>query len=546
MNLTLPRRSLLLAGTLGLGALAGPGGAVARGLLTARGFTHAVASGEPGPTSMLLWTRYVPASGAEASLTVEVAETPDFTRVVAGGSVTAAPDHDWTVRAMVGGLQPGRWWWYRFIAANGDISSVGRTRTLPVGPTDRFGMGVFSCSNLPFGWFNAYAHASARDDLHLMVHNGDYIYEYQRGRYPDAEQAIKDRLVEPANTLIQLADYRLRYASYRADPDLQRLHRLFPMICQWDDHEIANDAWSGGAENQKADDGDWTARKAAAQKAYREWLPVSEAPWTSYDIGDLATLFRPETRLTARSRRLDLGEIAAGAENVAAAYVDLRDNILHDPARTMMGGEQEAWLHGGLAQSVRRGARWQVLTQQIVMGDLMMPPVPEGFLDGANLPPEGAGYLKGAAAAAEAGLPISLDSWSGFPAARSRLLGAAQAADADLIVLSGDSHNAWAFDLASGGRAAGVEFAGQSVSSPGLEGYLPLPPDMVAQFLMTASPELKWADTSRRGYMTVELRPERAVGEWVFVDTVQERSVKTGPGRFMTVMPGRRRFETEA
>ena len=190
--------------------------------------------------------------------------------------------------------------------------------------------------------------------------------------------------------------------------------------------------------------------------------------------------------------------------------------------------------------AARAGRCW---TQQVVMGDLMMPPVPEGMLEGLNLPIETAGYLKGASAAAEAGLPFNLDGWGGFPAARSRLLAAAQAADADLVVLSGDSHNAWAFDLAEDGRPAGVEFAGHSVSSPGLEGYLPLPPDLVAQFLAGASPELKWADTSRRGYLTVELTPETATGEWVFMNGVAERSLGTRPSRTMRVTRGRRRFE---
>ncbi|ATQ45067.1 alkaline phosphatase D family protein [Caulobacter mirabilis] len=547
MNGGLPRRGLLLAGTLGLGALASPGGAaVARDLLTARGFTHGVASGEPGPRSMLLWTRYVAASGDAARLTVEVSETQDFRRIVVGGSVTASPDRDWTARLTIQGLQPGRWCYYRFIAPDGLISPVGRTRTLPVGRVEQFGLGVFSCSNLPYGWFNAYAHASARDDLHLMVHNGDYIYEYPRGRYPDAEKAIKDRLIEPANETILLADYRLRYASYRADADLQRLHRLFPMVSRWDDHEIANDAWTGGAENHAAADGDWAARKAAAIKAYREWLPVSDASWTSYDIGDLATLFQPETRLTARSRRLDLGEVALGAENMTAAFADLRDNVLRDPARTLMGAEQEAWLRKGMAQSVRRGARWQVLTQQVVMGDLNMPPIPDGLAESLNVPPEGLGYLKAATAAAQAGLPVSLDSWGGFPAARARLLAAAQAADADLVVLSGDSHNAWAFDLSEGGRPAGVEFAGHSVTSPGFETYLPVPPELVSQLLIGASPELKWADTSQRGYLAVQLTPEHVTGEWVFVDTIKDRSVRTRPSRSMTVARGRRRFTSES
>ena len=543
MTLQIDRRGLLLSGAFGLGALATPGGAVARSLLTARGFTHAVASGEPGPTSVLLWTRHVAANGDVSRLTAEVSETPDFAQVVSGGSVSALRENDHTARLTVEGLEPGRWYHYRFIAGDGSVSPTGRTRTLPVGPVERFKLGVFSCSNLPYGWFNAYAHAAERQDLDLLIHTGDYIYEYQRGYYPGVEQAVKDRLIEPAGELIHLADYRLRYASYRADPDLQRLHGLFPMIAQWDDHEIANDAWNGGAENHSSDEGDWAARKAAALKAWREWLPVSDATWAAYGIGDLADLFRPETRLTARSQRLDLGLVAAGAEDVAAAYADLRDRTLVDPARTLMGAEQEAWLNAGLAASTRRGARWQVLTQQVVMGDLMMPPVPEGMLEGLNLPIETAGYLKGASAAAEAGLPFNLDGWGGFPAARSRLLAAAQAADADLVVLSGDSHNAWAFDLAEDGRPAGVEFAGHSVSSPGLEGYLPLPPDLVAQFLAGASPELKWADTSRRGYLTVELTPETATGEWVFMNGVAERSLGTRPSRTMRVTRGRRRFE---
>ena len=415
MTLQIDRRGLLLSGAFGLGALATPGGAVARSLLTARGFTHAVASGEPGPTSVLLWTRHVAANGDVSRLTAEVSETPDFAQVVSGGSVSALRENDHTARLTVEGLEPGRWYHYRFIAGDGSVSPTGRTRTLPVGPVERFKLGVFSCSNLPYGWFNAYAHAAERQDLDLLIHTGDYIYEYQRGYYPGVEQAVKDRLIEPAGELIHLADYRLRYASYRADPDLQRLHGLFPMIAQWDDHEIANDAWNGGAENHSSDEGDWAARKAAALKAWREWLPVSDATWAAYGIGDLADLFRPETRLTARSQRLDLGLVAAGAEDVAAAYADLRDRTLVDPARTLMGAEQEAWLNAGLAASTRRGARWQVLTQQVVMGDLMMPPVPEGMLEGLNLPIETAGYLKGASAAAEAGLPFNLDGWGGFP-----------------------------------------------------------------------------------------------------------------------------------
>lgn len=538
------RRSVLLGASFGLGAFSLAGGAGAADLLTAKGFTHNVASGEPGPDSVLLWTRYVPANGDDARLMVEVSPTREFTKITSGGTAIARRADDFTTRLMVTGLEPGQWYYYRFVAADGAKSPVGRTRTLPAGAVDRFGMAIFSCSNMPYGFFNAYRHAAGRDDLDLMVHVGDYIYEFQRGYYPGVDKAIKDRIIEPATELIHLADYRLRYASYRCDPDLQRLHQYFPMICQWDDHETANDAWAHGAENHQPDEGDFEVRKVAAVKAYNEWLPVSGRNWSSFEIGDLATLFRPETRLTARSERLDMAEIAMKSDNLPLDLVTLHDRTLIDPARTLMGSEQEAWLYDGLAQSVRSGKKWQVLAQQVVMGNMMSPRLPAALLSDPRLTSQVAGYLKVADAAAKIGLPVGLDNWGGFPAARARLLKAAQAADADLVVLSGDSHNAWAFDLGQDGKPAGVEFAGHSVSSPGYEEDLPVPPPMVAQMLMGSSPELKWADTSHRGYMALDLTLERVSGEWVFMDTVTASSVATLPSRRMQVERGRRLFST--
>jgi alkaline phosphatase D len=539
MSINISRRGLILTGVLGLGALAHDGRASAQTLLQARGFTHGVASGEPSAQSVLLWTRHVGAEDGSA-LNVEVAESPHFGRLVAGGSIHAHRSDDHTARFRAEGLEPGRWYFYRFIADDGAVSPIGRTRTLPVGPVDRFGLGVFSCSNLGFGWFNAYAHASMREDLDLMVHTGDYIYEYARGYYPGADAAVRGRLIEPADEILQLADYRLRYASYRADPDLQRLHQQFPMIVQWDDHESANDAWVDGAENHGLDEGDWAARKAAAIKAHHEWMPVSGAMWSSYDIGDLATLFRPETRLAARSARMDAAEIAEGAENIAAAFSRLREGALVDPARTMMGTEQEAWLHAGLAQSKARGARWQVLAQQTVMGNLMMPDVQISPMLRLFLPRQANRRLRISSAQHEARLPLDFDNWGGFPAARSRLLQAAQAADANLVVLSGDSHNAWAFDLSENGEPAGVEFAGQSVTSPGFEAYLPMSPARVASLLSDVSPELKWANTNQRGYMSIDITPERVSSEWVFMNTITSRSAESAASATQTVAYGRR------
>ena len=247
--LNIDRRSLILGGGLGLAAIMRPAGrALAAELLGATGFTHNVASGEPGPDCMLLWTRYVPATGDNTlRLEVEVALDPNFTRVVSGGSVRTGAFRDWTAKITVDGLRPATVYWYRFVAQDGTKSPVGRTKTLPVGPVAKFGLGVFSCSNLPYGQFNAYGHAAARPDLDLWLHTGDYIYEY--GATSIREDAwAAGRTLEPATEILAIADYRLRFGCYRADPDLQRLHQMAPMVALWDDHESANDSWEGGAQ----------------------------------------------------------------------------------------------------------------------------------------------------------------------------------------------------------------------------------------------------------------------------------------------------------
>lgn len=540
MTLRIDRRLLLKAGTLGLGALACPGAAQ---LLGARGFTHNVASGEPGPDRVMLWTRYVPAAGASARLAWQVSESEDFARIVAEGTATAEAEHDHIVKPVAEGLRPGRTYHYRFRDISGALSPAGRTRTLPDGPVLRFTIGIFSCSNLGFGWFNAYAHAAARQDLDLILHLGDYLYEYQPGRYPAAAEALAGRTALPANEIVTLADYRMRYAAYRADPDLQRLHQMFPMVMMWDDHESANNSWQGGAENHQPErEGDWAARKAAAMRACREWLPVSDEAYESYEIGDLATLFRPETRLTGRSRQATLGEILAGGGDLAAALVRFRDGPWRDSARTMLGPAQEQWLAEGLRASVGSGKRWQVLGQQVMMGNFLMPAEASGWAAQATSP-ELRREIGAGLAAARAGLPFNLDTWDGYPAARERLLRSALDADANLIVLTGDSHNAWAFDLSLGGAAAGVEMAGQSVTSPGHESDLPwIAPAELARASIARNPQLKWCDTSRRGYLTLELTSERTTGEWLFLDTVRERSTRLAGRHAMTVARGANRL----
>jgi len=542
MTMTIDRRLLLKAGTFGLAALSLPGAALA--FASARGFTHGVASGEPSADSVLLWTRYV--ADNDARLTAELSATPDFAKVVGGGSVTASGARDHIAKITVRGLKPGSWYYYRFVAADGSKSPVGRTRTLPKGETQAFNLGVFSCSNLPFGWFNAYGHAAARKDIDLALHLGDYIYEYGPDVYPTRAQALAGRLVQPDHEMITLADYRLRYASYRLDPDLQALHQSVPMIAMWDDHEIANDAWKGGAQNhQDGAEGDYATRRRIAEQVYREWMPVADltpadALWTSYQIGNLATIIRTESRLSGRDKPAELAEAFAGGGDLAKALAKFRDETWMDPSRHMLGDDQARWLGEQFKASKASGTRWQVWAQQCVMGSLKLP------VETAQWVPKDAPEIvrtRSAAglAASQAGLPFNMDAWDGYPVQREALLKSAQAADADLVVLSGDSHNAWGFDLAADGKPAGVEFAGHSVSSPGFETYAPtVAPKDVAGALIRGNPQLKWADTSSRGYMTVNLTQDRATANWHAMRTIREHTLDLAGTESRSVLPGRK------
>ena len=522
----------------GIGALSLP--SVAQ-IFNARGFTHGVASGEPSAESVLLWTRHV-ADGA-SRLRVEVARDVLFERIVATRETLSEPDRDHTARLTVDGLEPGRWYFYRFIAPDGSRSLTGRTRTLPQGDVSRFGIGLFSCSNIGFGWFNAYAHACERSDLDLMVHVGDYLYEYAIGTYPEPKYALPGRLLQPSHEIVTLDDYRLRHACYRLDPDLQRLHQFYPMIAQWDDHEFANDAWTEGAENhQPATEGNWGMRKTVAERVYNEWMPVSGERWREYQVGNLATLFKLETRISGRSELLDLGTSLKGARSLSQGLADFRDGPLRSEDRSLLGKEQEQWLRDGLKRSTSKKTRWQVIAQQVVMGEMVVPQEAKNWL-GSDASESVRKELNVALAAARAGLPYNVDSWDGFPAARKRLLEDAANANANLVVLAGDSHNAWANNLSVGSTPTGVEFATHSVTSPGFENYLPMvSPDAMAAALRSTNPQLAYVDTSRRGYTSILLSPQAATGQFHFLKTIRERSTELADTHRMTAAFGARRF----
>jgi alkaline phosphatase D len=532
MAFVITRRRLLTASAAGLAmtslygrAFAGP----------STGFTHGVASGDPSQTSVVLWTRY--ASPGTTRLRVEIADDERFGRIRMTGETEASPSADCCASIVAEGLPPGRWFWFRFTAPDGQVSEVGRTRTLPDGDVDAFRIAVFSCANGTSGWFNAYAHAAARDDIDLAIHTGDYIYESPLTR-SDAQPGIAAlRGIAPPHELVALADYRQRYASYRLDPDLAALHRRLPMIAVWDDHETANNSWRDGASaHDPATEGDWNVRKAVGIRAWREWLPTRGDWYGSHRIGNLATLFRLETRLLGRSQQLDddLDAIFASGGDVAQQLSAFGSGPLADPRRAMMDPDQEQWLVAALKSSVSAGQPWQVLIQQVIMGATRFPKPNAAWFRG-DAPADLMAELQRRSLLLETGMPYSLDKWDGYPAARQRLYDSARSTGANLVTLTGDSHNAWAFDLADQRGPIGVEFAGQSVSSYGFERRFNGNAAQLAADFMATNPDLKWMDTSQRGYFTLDIRKDRIEADYVFVPAAGGRSpVATGGHKLVT------------
>ena len=533
MPTPLRRRSLLQVTGASLGALSLRGFAVDKP--AAAHFTHGIASGDPLADRVILWTRVLPGRGDAEALpcTWQVATDDSFDTVIASGEAAARAERDYTVKVDAAGLKPGTRYCYRFIA-HGVTSPVGCTRTLPVGAVSEFKMAVASCSNYPQGFFHAYRDI-AGSDVDVVLHLGDYLYEYPVGYYanPVAENQF-GRTVKPEHEILVLEDYRMRHGLYRTDPDLQAAHAAHPWITVWDDHEMMNDTWRAGAENHDAGEGDFFQRIHAARQAYHEWMPIRTVAegdqgviYRAFQIGDLADLLMLDTRLVGRDEQLDY---AKGIEQAGSVEAFIKKD-LYNPKRQMLGEEQEAWLQQALQRSTARGATWQVLGQQVLMGKLNIPVIPPEELAKLELSEYARPRVEQTQQLAPYGLPSNLDAWDGYPAARERLFALLTAHATNPISLAGDTHNGWAFNLTNQkGEAVGVEWGTPGISSPGLENYVPLPPDQMQALLKGASPELVACDTSQRGWTQVTLTPEAATAQWRFVSSVTEPSYQSSAG----------------
>lgn len=531
------RRFVIAAGSaLALGAglgLAGCGGG--QGNSAEDRFGFGVASGDPLPDRVILWTRVNNLSGP-ADVIWEMATDAAFTRVARSGTAHTDATRDFTVKVDADGLEPGTAYFYRF-HFGAEVSGTGGTKTLPVGNAQQVRLAVFSCAAYSVGQFHAYHHASTRNDIDAAVMLGDYIYETGLSDVEQAAARLIGRANDPQGELHTLADYRQRYKRYHTDSDLRGVRATMPIIAVWDDHELINDIWRNGAGgHDPATEGSFTERRAAAIQAFHEWLPIRTGPdpmkiYRSFDFGNLLSLHMLDTRVIGRDAPVGRDAFLAGAAD--------------DPGRQLLGVEQEASLQQRMQAS---SATWQVLGQQIVMGPMRIPlSVFDNFSEDsineflqALDTPETARTDRQLALIAQPRIGYELTNWDGFPAARDRVLGAARTLDKNLVVLSGDSHNGWGHDLRdASGAPAGVEFAAPSVTSTGLEiTHTNVGRQFLADSFKRMIPDLKFAETSHRGYLVVTFTPDVAIGEWIFVSSVFENSFSVSVGGRMLTLPG--------
>ena len=516
MSTTYDRRDFLRrAGFVGAAALTAT--AVARPPARAdeslAPFLHGVASGDPTADGVVLWTRLSAPGVTRPSLHWRVASDVAFSDVVAAGTTTTDAGRDFTVSVDVDGLEPGRWYFYEF-TYKGRRSLVGRTKTAPAGAVDHLRFGVASCSNYEGGYFNAYARLAERDDLDAILHLGDYVYEYGPGGYGPGGDI--DRTVQPATEMVTLDQYRARFAFYRLDPDLRRLHQLFPFVAVWDDHESTNDSWRDGAENHQDGEGDWAQRKTISQRVYSEWLPMRVTdPATIYRTlryGDLVDLIMLDTRLEGRD------------EQVGQLLFNLDQDAHNDPDRRLISEAQRTFLQDQLATST---ARWRVIGQQVMIAQWNaggLPQLPDGLADAPQ-------FLR------SGGNAINPDAWDGYTAERDRLLQfLADNAIDNVVVLTGDIHTSWANDVTpdpydptvynpvTGEGSLAVEFVTPSVTSDNFDEIFGTPGAPFEVGTRADNPHVKYVDFDQHGYLVLDVTPQRVQSDWFFVDTRSEPS----------------------
>ena len=513
--------------------------------LSAIEFKYGVASGDPLSNALIIWTRATTSqSNFEVTVAWELASDSQFKNIIRSGREKTDKSRDFTIKIDVQDLAPNTEYFYRFMGLNTQ-SPIGRAKTLPMSNIEQIKMVVVSCSNYPAGYFNAYTDAAKQKDLDVVLHLGDYIYEYPMGGYAteNAEKIGRQLAADNSGEIITLNDYRKRYAIYRTDQGLQALHAAAPFIAIWDDHEIANDTYKDGAENHTPDEGDFFKRRAAAIQAYYEWLPIrppmgEQSPqiYRTFDFGNLISLHMLDTRVIARDKQLAYSDY----KNLETKQMDVARfaSDLNNPSRQLLGNTQLNWLTSAITKS---NAKWQILGQQVLMTKMWLPTEIFSQSDRTKIPQ----VLKELVAIKKAVLankavtpaqlarvntlmPYNLDAWDGYPSEREALYKSVAALNKKLVVVAGDTHNAWHGTLKNAkGESVGVEFATPGVTSPGMEHYLALNTAQAKQMADSLSlliNDLNYCDLSHRGYMLLTITKEQITTDWRYIDNINSPS----------------------
>lgn len=457
-----------------------------------RFFKHGVASGDPLQDRVIIWTRITTGGQTDRQVHWEMASDSSFRQIVDGGDYRISPERDYTVKVDVSGLEPGKQYFYRFRYRN-ETSVTGITRTLPSSLSAKpFYLAVASCSHWEMGFFNAYRFLAQKEEVDLVLHLGDYIYEYGAGKNRNLSLG---RIHSPSHEIVTLQDYRQRYAQYHTDPDLQLLHASKPFCLVWDDHESANNSYVNGAQNhQPGKEGEWDVRKQAAIQAYFEWLPVrgngAGDLRRKLSIGEDFELFLLDQRLTGRSEQLSLDDPAFFDEN-----------------RTLLGQEQFGWLENNLRNS---SARWKLISNQVPF---------TGYKPAADK------------------LPAYSDKWLGYPHEYNKLVNLLQEEHIEnTVFLTGDTHRAVALALHQEEeymaytrpcteKPLAWELYTASITS-GNDDRMPLPERRAkerAVFDKQINPHLLFADLAAHGYYITKIDRDSLNADYYFVDSLSSR-----------------------
>ncbi len=470
---------------------------------TEASFDHGVASGDPLSDQVIIWTKLT-ADKETVLVTYKVATDPAMKNVFQMGKEFALAENDHTLKVDLKGLKPASTYYYQF-ECEGAQSVIGRTKTLPSGSVDQVNLAIVSCSNFEWGYFNPLAALAKRDSIDAVLHLGDYIYEYQISGYGDTTIG---RLHEPPYEIVSLQDYRTRYAQYRRTAAFQKVHQMHPFITVWDDHEIANDAHVEGAQNHQAEEGAYQDRKAAARKAYFEWMPIRENAdkvYRKFQFGELVDLLMLDERLAGRTEPVE----------------SIDDPNYQNADRTILGSEQKEWF---LTELKNSKAQWKIIGNQVIFSDLRF---------GEIFPKR----------------PLNLDAWDGYPYEKKSVLDFLKTQQIkNVIFTTGDTHCSWAFETPTSvedyqlkGAAANVavEFGTTSISSGNYDEYTTMDTVQFAQGLYHKNnPHLKYVNLHDHGYLLLRIRKEVSVAEWYYVPGLRTPGDEEKLGKRIKVKSG--------